>query len=71
MGFTSSSQSSDETIRHEQDGLPDKSGLEWTVKESKQFGTESATATYLLGLASIGMIPLAAEDDARSVANTQ
>jgi hypothetical protein len=34
-GFTSSSQRSDETIRHEQDGLPHKSGLDSAVKESK------------------------------------
>ena len=34
-GVTSSSQRSDETIRHEQDGLPHKSGLESAVKESK------------------------------------
>ena len=50
-GVTSSSQRSDETIRHEQDGLPHKSGFGLTVKESKQFGTESATATYLMRLA--------------------
>jgi hypothetical protein len=36
-GVTSSSQRSDETIRHEQDGLPHKSGLQPAVKESKQF----------------------------------
>ena len=46
-GVTGSSQRSDETIRHEQDGLPHKSGLQSAVKESKQFGTESAAATYL------------------------
>ena len=50
-GVTSSSQRSDETIRHEQDSLPHKSDLQSAVKGSKQFGTESATATYLMRLA--------------------
>jgi hypothetical protein len=50
-GVTSSSQRSDETIRHEQDSLPHKSDPQPAVKGSKQFGTESATATYLFRLA--------------------
>jgi hypothetical protein len=42
---TSSSQRSDETIRHEQDSLPHKSDLQSAVKESKKNGTDSALAT--------------------------